>query len=764
MGGLTNDMRRIKSPFGLIITLVAVIFLAESLIMVVIDFIYQFIKLPEYLLDPILLVLLLSPALFFFIFKPMIQNLQEREKAFKKLDEANRKISDHRDNLEKEVERKTKNLQENLEIQDVINSLLKLSVEDIDLKELAKYSINIFLKSKLTSCVDRVALIIYDREERYISDYNAGLEDEEFNNLKKIILDHNFENKVKEIFEHKYKKIKIVPININGRIFGFLFIVLKEQDASIARFDAFTSLFTDVIGNILKRLSYQFNLADERKELVTLFQSVLVGVITTDKRGIIRSFNNMASEIFGYSPDEVIGKNIDILIGAPYHLDYQKCTIENLEKKEKQLLGKARIEFIAKRKNGDVFPIELSVNKFKLGNEPIFVASISDISKRKQKEYQLLLRNSAIDAAANAIIITNIQGTIIYANSAFTQLTGYTQSDIIGKSTNILKSGKHNEEFYQDLWNTIKSGNIWSGRMVNKKKNGELYDEEMTITPVKDENGQIINFIAVKQDVSQKVERERRIKLYLEQLETQKNQLESLNEELKQANISKDKFFSIIAHDLKSPFSALLGYTQIFREDFDELSKDEIKTFTESISEITKNIYQLLLDLLDWARLQTGRMEIVPTNFNLYMIILSSINALKPMAEKKKIEISFAGEKNSVVFADENMIKTVLRNLISNAIKFTHENGKISITVHKENDKIITCVEDNGVGISEEHLDKMFKFDAHHTSLGTADEKGTGLGLILCKEMIEKNGGEIWVESELGKGSKFYFSLKEAVN
>lgn len=240
----------------------------------------------------------------------------------------------------------------------------------------------------------------------------------------------------------------------------------------------------------------------------------------------------------------------------------------------------------------------------------------------------------------------------------------------------------------------------------------------------------------------------------------QKKELHLLNESLKEINSTKDKFFSIIAHDLKNPLGAFKNVTSFLLKNFKTLQEEEKLDFIDLMNQSAHHVYSLLENLLNWSRSQTGRLEFYPENFDLSMIVNDTIQLLKITAEKKEIELINKVESGSVVFADVNMITTVIRNLISNAVKFTHKNGTITITGIKQDDNFYQVeVADTGVGMSEDIKQKLFNIKHHHTTLGTGNEKGTGLGLILCKEFVEKSRGSIWVDSELEKGSKFCFTV-----
>jgi PAS domain S-box-containing protein len=229
--------------------------------------------------------------------------------------------------------------------------------------------------------------------------------------------------------------------------------------------------------------------------------------------------------------------------------------------------------------------------------------------------------------------------------------------------------------------------------------------------------------------------------------------------ELQELNRNKDKFFSIISHDLRSPFSNLLGLTQFLADDIDELSQKEVRDFAEGIYISAKLVFDLLENLLEWSRIQTGRIPYQPVSFNLKSLLHEIIFLFNANSISKNIKFNLNITGEVTVFADRNMLSTVFRNLISNAIKFSHQGGEVSIASNITGKKVIIIIEDFGIGMKKETMKKLFKIESHFTSKGTSGERGTGLGLILTKEFIEKNKGSINVESEYGKGSSFIIEL-----
>lgn len=225
------------------------------------------------------------------------------------------------------------------------------------------------------------------------------------------------------------------------------------------------------------------------------------------------------------------------------------------------------------------------------------------------------------------------------------------------------------------------------------------------------------------------------------------------------ANKSKDKFLSIIAHDLKSPISTFKNITAVLLKDYNDFEREDILDFIQKLDESANNIYKLLEDLLEWSRAQNDRLIYEPNLILLNKLIENCLDILINTADKKEINIINKIDKDIFVFIDLKMISTVLRNLISNAIKFTHHNGTILIDYKVSGDFVIVSINDNGIGIKEEHKEKLFRIDSQHTTIGTDDEIGTGLGLLLCKEFVERNKGKIWFDSEYGKGTTFYFTI-----
>lgn len=236
-------------------------------------------------------------------------------------------------------------------------------------------------------------------------------------------------------------------------------------------------------------------------------------------------------------------------------------------------------------------------------------------------------------------------------------------------------------------------------------------------------------------------------------------QLVESEKKLKEQNENKDKFFALLSHDLRTPFNGIMGFAKLLTNKIDTLSKDEIKLYASHIYTLSQNFDKLMNDLLVWCNVQMNNVVFQPGKVCICKIIEETIGIFSDNAKEKGIDIVWSCQMDYYVKADENMVKSVFRNLLSNALKFTNRGGKIVVESKCDEDFCEISIADNGIGISDRTEDKIFKINEHTGSTGTANEKGTGLGLILSKEFIEKHGGKIWFESEQGKGTTFFFTL-----
>lgn len=354
--------------------------------------------------------------------------------------------------------------------------------------------------------------------------------------------------------------------------------------------------------------------------------------------------------------------------------------------------------------------------------------------------FQMLFETMFSAYALHEIIVDENGDPINYkyleVNPAFERITGLKAKNVIGKT--LLDLFPDANPYVIETYGEVALHN----RKLQFEQFSEEHEKYFDVIAFSPQKGQ---FSTIFTDVTD-------YKEALEMLKKSESQLQELND-------TKDKFFSIIAHDLKNPFHHILGFVDVLHTDYNDYSEDEKKELIEHIKKSTESAYNLLINLLEWSRMQLKRISFEPIELDIFTLAKEEISIQQHVANAKNISIQNDIENELIAFADVNMIRTVLRNLISNAIKFSDEGSQISISASSMPKFVTVCIEDKGVGISEDRLKLLFTLKNQKSTLGTAKEKGTGLGLNLCKEFIEKNNGKIWAESQLGKGSRFNFLI-----
>jgi PAS domain S-box-containing protein len=337
------------------------------------------------------------------------------------------------------------------------------------------------------------------------------------------------------------------------------------------------------------------------------------------------------------------------------------------------------------------------------------------------------------------------EGYYVEANPAMVEMLGYDSEEELLKvhiPTCIYVEAAERDVFVKE--NEDFTNNLEVYRL--KTKDNRIIWVEDNARYIKDVNGRTLFHEGLCREITSRKQAEAEIN--------------SKNLELVKINAEKDKFFSIIAHDLRSPFNAFLGFTRLMAENLNELSLDDIKKIAVVMSNSATNLYNLLENLLEWSQLQRGLIKFKPVSFLLLPRVSECILSIIEPADKKGLEISYDIAENISVFADANMFASIIRNLVSNSVKFTPKSGKIMIRAKiSNNNSVEISISDTGIGMKKELIRGLFHLDEKTNRKGTEGEPSTGLGLIICKDFIEKHGGTIWVESEEGKGSNFHFIL-----
>jgi len=541
-------------------------------------------------------------------------------------------------------------------------------------------------------------------------------------NAEVDILAHKNKTTTKQIIRLKTKNNKEIIVKDTVKI-------VKSKSGDVLYFDG-------ILEDITAKQKAEDALKESQARYKILTDLTMEGIIIHDK-GIIVDINPSATKLTGYSLDYMRGKSVLEFI----HPDSQDLAKYNMQKK---ISGP--YELIVFKADKTSFIAELEAKNVLLDGKELRVVAFKDITDRKRIEQEILSLSTAVKQSPTSIIITNTEGTIEYVNPKFTEVTGYTFEEVVGKNPRILKTENTSSEDYKEMWKIIAKGETWTGEFLNKKKDGTHYWELASISPIIDDKGKTIRYIAVKEDIT----------------ERKKTEVALINSEkqLSQANATKNMFFSIIAHDLKGPVGNISQIIKLFKDNFNDISNDEKNDYLNILLGLSEKTNKLLDDLLLWARIQMNTIEITFEELNIKKVIESTFDIITEKALEKNINI-ISNIDNVLLKTNESSLRTVIRNLLSNAIKFSHNQSDIEIKteVPESNNKVIISIKDHGVGIPKENIDKLFKIETSFTTYGTNNEKGSGLGLILCKELIEKINGSIWVKSKEDEGSTFYIAL-----
>ena len=374
-----------------------------------------------------------------------------------------------------------------------------------------------------------------------------------------------------------------------------------------------------------------------------------------------------------------------------------------------------------------------------------------DLSKNKEIENELKKLSEAVSQSPASIVITDVKGNIEYVNKTFEEISGYTFEEAIKENPRILKSGQMPQEKYKELWQTISSGKTWRGELQNKKKNGELFWEDVVISPLKDKDGTTVNFLAVKQDITEKK------KIVQELIEAK--------EEAEEMNRVKTIFFANMSHELRTPFVGIMGFAELLTE---ILTDPETKEMAEGILKTSVRMKDTLTKILNLSKLEINEIQIFPKKIDIHNLINNVYKQFSIAAVKKNLTFNtYVNVTHSVIVTDETSLIEILNNLVSNAIIYTNKGGiKLSAEtqIKNENEMLVIKVADTGIGIPPEKHELVWKEFRQASEGTTRSYQGTGLGLSISKKYVELLGGNIHLKSEEGKGSTFIIEIPVVSN
>jgi PAS domain S-box-containing protein len=505
-------------------------------------------------------------------------------------------------------------------------------------------------------------------------------------------------------------------------------------------------------GELIKLRGINLDITESRNTLEALKKSekgyknlfenhAAVKLLIDQQSGDIVDANYAAESFYGYSRKQLRKMNIQqMVLLSKDELIKEVAIHQNSRNKQ--------TEYRHLLADGSVRDVEVYTSKIEFKDKEYFHSIVHDITEKKNAESLLQLLSRSTDQSPVSIVITDPQGIIQYVNPKFTEITGYSSEEVLGKSPGILKSGEHTKEFYDNLWRTILGGKEWRGEFHNRKKNGELYWESAVISSIVDKNGNITHFIEAKEDITEK-------KKIIADLKISKEKAE-------ESDRLKSAFLANMSHEIRTPLNAILGFSDMLTDD-SELSQEVKEEYSSIINRNADNLLHIIDDILDISKLETGQVKIIKKTFD-------PIRTLNELFIQYQRKIAETGKENITlklkipdfpvsVHTDKVRLNQILSNLLNNSRKFTHQ-GEIEFGVMDISEQRITFfVSDTGIGIEKSVQSTIFERFRQANDSTTRLYGGAGLGLAIVKNLIELMEGEISLESELGKGTTFKFWL-----
>lgn len=493
-----------------------------------------------------------------------------------------------------------------------------------------------------------------------------------------------------------------------------------------------------LIKDITDRKRAEEALKQSEERFRNLFENNLTVMLVIDPdTGRIMDSNKSAEKYYGWTHEQLMTMRIqDInILGDLVTPDLGKAKAHN----------QLRFEFRHRKADGSVRDVEVFASSITIQEKVLLHSVIHDITDRKKAEKQIRLLSRAIEQSPVSSVITDPDGIIEYVNPKFTEITGYTAKESIGKNPRILKSGIQSGDFYNALWKTISAGNNWSGEILNKKKNGELYWENMIISPMVDENNEIIHFISVKEDITEK-------KKLFEELIASKNKAE-------ESDRLKTAFLHNISHEIRTPLNAIVGFSSILSNP--DLPAEKRKDFVDIITVSNDQLLSIISGIIALATLEAGQEKINEKETDINLVLLNVYEQLLVGHIPEGVTFSFhpaLPDEQALVYTDPVKLMQILVNLVENALKFTQK-GKVRFGYDLQGNNLHFFVEDTGIGIPEGMHHIIFERFRQIDDSATRKYGGTGLGLALTKGYVELLGGTMGLTSEIGKGSIFSFTI-----
>ncbi|WP_321491991.1 PAS domain S-box protein [uncultured Desulfobacter sp.] len=518
--------------------------------------------------------------------------------------------------------------------------------------------------------------------------------------------------------------------------------------------------------DITEKKQIAASLEEQRLQLKTLVEAIPDLVWLKDNNGVYLFCNRRFEAFFGEKTEKIVGKtDYDFL-------DKEVADAFRQRDRAAMQAGQATMneEWITYASDGHQELLETIKTPLKNDkNETIGVLGIGhDITVRTRNEEHLSKLSLAVEQSANAVVITDRNSIIDYVNHRFTEITGYSRDDVIGKNPRILKSGETSKETYAQLWGTLKQGRPWSGEFINMRKNGEKYFESTVITPLRDKGGKVTHFVAIKEDITEKKQIERELndhRRHLEELVKSRTQeLETAKLQAEAANRAKSTFLANMSHEIRTPMNAIIGFAHLVRG---QISDTEPQEMLFKIIRSGKHLLGIINDILDLSKIEQEALILENTTFLTSAVIDNVCSMIQDPISHKGLQLVVNNNPELdklPVIGDPLRLRQILVNYLANSVKFT-EQGRITLNaiVVQKNSRAVKLrfeVQDTGIGISDVQKNTVFDSFVQADSMTTRKYGGTGLGLAISRQLARMMGGDAGVDSELGKGSTFWFTAE----
>ncbi len=474
-------------------------------------------------------------------------------------------------------------------------------------------------------------------------------------------------------------------------------------------------------------------LRDGAARINTIVNNVVDGIVTVDEDGTIESINQSAERMFGYRAGQVLGCQFVVLLE-------ERCGNAYL----RQRRGGAAVPVIhtffcdecegglGRRQDGSIFPIELAISQVTVKGRRLLIHIVRDVTERNQADQKLRLAASVFENATEGIVVTDMDGTIQSVNPAYMTITQYRAQELLGQNPRLLQSGKQDEEFYQRMWASIRGSGHWQGEIWNRRKDGEIFPQWLTINAIKDSRGHTTNYVGVASDIS----------------------------ELKASQRRKEEFITTVSHELRTPLTSVLGSLGMIMGNMQEQLPEQAQRLVALAHSNSRRLVRLISDILDIEKMEAGKMTFQFEPLQLKALVRRVIDDSRALAEQSQITISMQTRvAESWVNGDADRLMQALTNLLANAIKFSPPGKPVEVVLGEHGSMLRVEVTDHGPGIAAEFHGEVFKKFSQAGGTDTGRKAGTGLGLSIAKLIVQQHGGLIDFQSTPGERTTFCIDL-----